>query len=195
MATPEIAPAPWRLTGSGYILLLGGIGTVMAVRYTSSGVGPYDELLCIPRLLPPYTISRIYVSTEASVASGRANWAIPKERADFVIARAGDADVVRVADAAGPIAELRLRAAGPSLPISTAPLPPPLRTLAQQLDGRRLLTTPSGRGRARPARLLSAWSDPARFPALSGARALAAVGVDDFVLRFPAARPDLSRAR
>lgn len=184
----SIAPAPWSLSGGGYIVLLGGVGLVMAVRYTSSGVGPYDELLCIPLGAPPLTINQIYVSTAASVAGGRANWGIPKRRADFLITRKGDADVIRVFDADSSIAELRLRAAGPSVPFNAAMIPAPLRTLAQELDGRRFVTRPAGRGHIRPARLLAAWANPARFADIGRARPIAAVGVDDFALTFPPAR-------
>lgn len=67
------APAPWDLTGEGFILLYkfpkefiekngfladyqkehfkGGFGTVMCVNYTSSNVGPYFELLFIPGII------------------------------------------------------------------------------------------------------------------------------------------------
>jgi acetoacetate decarboxylase len=56
----------------------------------TSGVGPYQELLFIPGLFHidgryTFSISKIYVSTEASVRSGIENWAIPKELADFKI--------------------------------------------------------------------------------------------------------------
>lgn len=56
----------------------GGLGSIMVVRYTSSPVGPYDELLYIPgKFTVPLTgeekmrITRIYVSTKASVYNGK----------------------------------------------------------------------------------------------------------------------------
>ncbi|GAA5898824.1 hypothetical protein JCM8208_005405 [Rhodotorula glutinis] len=72
----------------------GGFGVVLVVRYESSDVGPYDELMIIPGLFshpsedggePSYVlaITRIYVSTAASVANGRRLWGIPKHRAEF----------------------------------------------------------------------------------------------------------------
>jgi acetoacetate decarboxylase len=71
------------------------VTTVDKVRYSNSqpqtsGVGPYKELLFIPGVFHingryTYSISKIYVSTEASVRSGIENWAIPKEVADFTI--------------------------------------------------------------------------------------------------------------
>lgn len=61
----------------------GGVGAIMLVRYDSRPVGPYDELLYIPGLFSRgegnslvyyYSITRIWVSTEASVVNGRSNW-------------------------------------------------------------------------------------------------------------------------
>ena len=104
------APAPWNLTGNGYVILywfkkenlkdkcflddslkesyLGGRGCVMLVDYKSSDVGPYKELLFIPGKInfngkKLYTISKIFVSTLDSVVNGRENWGIPKEHANF----------------------------------------------------------------------------------------------------------------
>lgn len=107
---PSIVPPPWKLTGRGYIFVYkfskdfiknfsflsseeinqfkGSFGSVMIVQYKSSDAGPYDELLFIPGQIEyyknkRYTISKIYVSTQISVDSGRENWGIPKELADF----------------------------------------------------------------------------------------------------------------
>lgn len=123
-----VAPAPWFLTGEGWIIPLhtpfsttpvalssaayaplergteadqsdrfhGGVGFVMLVRYKTSNVGPYDELIYVPGLFSRRSpsdqqqpveyfpaITRIYVSTDESVYNGRKNWGIPKHRADF----------------------------------------------------------------------------------------------------------------
>ncbi|TKA51689.1 hypothetical protein B0A53_05394 [Rhodotorula sp. CCFEE 5036] len=117
-----IAPAPWSLTGEGWIIPLhtpfsttpipippaayaplergteadqsdrfhGGVGFVMLVRYKTSDVGPYDELIYVPGLFSRRSssqqqapveyfpaITRIYVSTNESVYNGRKNWGIP----------------------------------------------------------------------------------------------------------------------
>ncbi|KDE08364.1 hypothetical protein MVLG_01404 [Microbotryum lychnidis-dioicae p1A1 Lamole] len=71
----------------------GGVGAILVVRYTTSDVGPYDELMIIPgnfknKLKDGTTsfdlaITRIYVSTKESVYNGRQNWGIPKHHADF----------------------------------------------------------------------------------------------------------------
>jgi hypothetical protein len=113
---PQVVPAPWQLKGTGYMFLYnfpknwaskanfmpveqmgefqGGLGTLMLVDYESSDVGPYRELLLIPGKFSwlqyrNYAISRIWVSSETSVVSGRKNWGIPKHRADFRITARG----------------------------------------------------------------------------------------------------------
>ncbi|GAA5825397.1 hypothetical protein JCM5353_003616 [Sporobolomyces roseus] len=69
----------------------GGVGMVMIIRYEQGPAGPYDELLYIPGLFSKedkpeqyfLTTTRIYVSTDVSVANGRREWGIPKHRANF----------------------------------------------------------------------------------------------------------------
>jgi hypothetical protein len=70
----------------------GGLGTLMIVRYLESPCGPYDELVLFPGdyKVPvrndgsqSLRITRIYVSTAASVFNGRRNWNIPKRLANF----------------------------------------------------------------------------------------------------------------
>ncbi|GAB1521184.1 hypothetical protein RhiTH_004275 [Rhizoctonia solani] len=70
----------------------GGLGTIQLIRYHSSPVGPYDELLYVPgqmnykiggSSMSGLSITRIYVSSFASVVNGRRNWNIPKHLAKF----------------------------------------------------------------------------------------------------------------
>mmetsp|Transcript_5735 Transcript_5735/g.9565 ORF Transcript_5735/g.9565 Transcript_5735/m.9565 type:complete len:143 (+) Transcript_5735:478-906(+) len=67
--------------------LYSGFGAVMLVRYSDFPVGPYDELLLIPGAFEPKgtarkpfladrLVTRIYVSSIASVKQGRKNWGI-----------------------------------------------------------------------------------------------------------------------
>lgn len=98
---------PWELSGEGYILnywlspaftrrfqnfglveaKFGRIVQVILVRYYSSPVGPYDELLVLDHTTQNFKISsnipKIYVSSQASVNEGRYHWGIPKELASF----------------------------------------------------------------------------------------------------------------
>ena len=98
---------PWHLSGEGYILnywlnpqlieqfipfgleraKLGRLVQIMLVRYESSPVGAYDELLFLDHksngLNMHSYIPKIYVSSQASVDEGRYHWGIPKELAQF----------------------------------------------------------------------------------------------------------------
>ncbi|KAF8509463.1 hypothetical protein BU17DRAFT_98877 [Hysterangium stoloniferum] len=62
---------------------------VQVIRYNDSPVGPYDELIYIPGHFETpagkanLRITRIYVSTDASIHNGRKNWNICKHKARF----------------------------------------------------------------------------------------------------------------
>jgi len=110
MAKKAEFPAPWTLSGTGVMIFFpahkknvldsafigaenresfrGGMGAVMLVHYENADCGPYDELLYIPGFFEHNNktyirITKIFVSSQASVEWGRRNWAIPKELADF----------------------------------------------------------------------------------------------------------------
>jgi len=208
--------APWVLTGNGYVLVFkldrpfaeacgfippylkgryaGGIGTVMFVDYSYSDAGPYRELLFIPGIFRfgrnrYFSITRIYVSTMESVVSGRANWGIPKELAQFEVMREdASTERIRVMDEGKVFTELVLRTLPGKMPATTSLCPPAWRTLAHDLDGKTLLTTLRARGWAKPARLISAVSDQERFPDFSRGRMVLAVKIPDFFMVFPRAR-------
>jgi hypothetical protein len=218
-----MCPAPWDLRGSGWIVALklparhpahdaflppellgrgrGLASYLMYVDYAESGCGPYRELLFIPGAFPfpdgrrHLTISRILVSTWDSVVNGRANWGIPKDRADFEVARGGAdgrEERVRVTSDGREVCELRfatLRFA-PPVPVHGAPVPTSLRTLAQRLRGQTYYYAPQVRGRIRPGRLLSWQFDAELFPDLAGAAVVAALRVESFRMTFPVARVD-----
>ena len=205
------APAPWTLHGTGFILLYrfsreflgshglldeealasfaGGFGAVMAVDYHDSPVGPYRELLFIPGRFRTsagkrHRITRIYVSTEASVVNGRANWAIPKELAAFGWDRSGRTDEVTVTVDGKLLFSARLRERALRFPLSTALLPFPL---AQRRGDDLLLTRFSGKGWARPVAVEELRTGEG-FPALDGARPLLVLKVAPFTITFPSAR-------
>lgn len=217
MSTP-LAPAPWQLQGRGYIALLrfddGGqeqdrfvpeslrgkrgpsrYAWLMFVDYQHSDVGPYHELLFIPGRFAfedgrrHLSISRIFVSTQASVDNGRRNWGIPKELAAFEVDYGADGvDRVRLSRDGRCFATLAFRARGPRLPFPGHWLPDGLRTLGQHHQGQCFIYTPSARGALRLARVEQAWSDPAEFPALQQARVISAVAVPRFAMGFPVSR-------
>lgn len=205
-----IVPPPWSLTGSGYILayrfprrfleasgaladtahlgeFVGGVGVVMLVNYTSSDAGPYRELLFIPGAFKHprgrfYSITRIYVSTQVSVVSGRENWGIPKQWATF----AEDDDSVTTVSVGGKtIARFELSGAGPSLPTTTSLIPRRWRTLIQTYGDGALLTTPEASGWTGLAKVGKIEADPAHFPDLSGLRPFLALHAPRFQMTFP----------
>lgn len=217
MADKQIAtyPAPWTLHGNGYIMLYkfskrfveeqgnvpeflqgsfaGGFGAVMLVDYADSDAGPYGELLFIPgkfrfRNRRLDTISRIYVSSDESVVNGRANWGIPKEKADFTFTQV-DARTKKatISHEGKTVAEFELKSGRFFFHVSTKLLPFPL---VQKHEGRFLFTNFFGKGRGRFARVKNLKVDPTLFPDISQCRPIAVVAVDPFEITFPVAETD-----
>lgn len=210
-------PAPWRLAGSGSIFLFtfepgflrkGGfvppelgegfeatLGVLMLVDYRESDVGPYRELLfLVGRNLRwrnhRFSISRIYVSTEASAENGRENWGIPKQTAQFQVAKGKDG-AERVIVLKDGLAEVDLTVApepGRALPGTSLLLPPSWRTIVQPWNGRTYSTRLSGSGTVRRARLLDFRTLPHLFPDVREGTLVKGFEARDFRLRFPAAR-------
>ena len=211
-------PAPWSLAGDGWIVLLrlprkspsrsaylpqslqpslrAAVSALVYVEYSSAPCGAYRELLLIPGTVRfpdgrrHASISRIVVSTWASVVNGRANWGIPKDRADtFDVVRDATTERVRVADGGRELCALEFEAPrGPRLPLRTSWLPASWGTLAQLHEQRAYYYRPAARGSVRPVRLLRARYDGELFPDLSAATVLAAFRVDAFTMEFPVAR-------
>ena len=213
LPTVPLAPAPWSLTGTGYILLMklppavlddprhtpaalrgqrrGGLSMVMLVDYESSAVGPYRELLYIPGKFAfgaraYQSITRIYVSSIESVVNGRINWGIPKDRCDFDYQYGADGEDRLEARLDGqPFARFAFKAGGWRLPFSTAIVPNALLKLAQIHGGRQFVYVPSAAGRIQFAKVTD-WSfDATRFPDLAQGKVLACVKVPRFTMGFP----------
>ena len=210
----ELAPAPWDLVGQGYLFALwmphdvldhgsfilpqtpragrGRLAIAMFVDYARSDVGPYHELLYIPGKLrfgdqARLSISRIFVSSQASVVNGRINWGIPKDRCDFDV-RYGARDHVALRGNDGrAFAEMELEAFGPRLPALMQWTPRSWRTLSQVRDGQQFTYVPEASGHFRFARVRGWKFDAAVFPDLARGRVLAALKVTDFRMRFPVA--------
>jgi hypothetical protein len=207
----ELVVAPWNLTGSGLILayrfprsfvlengfvppelqdsFVGGIGTVMLVDYRTSDVGPYRELLFIPGQFQiegkrRYVITKIYVSTMASIVNGRANWAIPKELADFDVD--DEAKSFSVSQNDQPFFSLTVQARSWNLPFNTAWLPIKV-TLGQIQDEKLYITAPGGKGTVQFASAENIHVDSNLFPDIGQFRPLAAFRTQDFAITFPTA--------
>jgi len=211
----DLLPAPWRLTGKGYILIyrfhdlrltgpgslpsffedkfVEGFGALMLVDYSSSNAGPYIELLFIPgRFLIQgrrfYSITSIYVSTEASLINGRRNWGIPKMLAQARFEKTGknrERLVMHLNNRL--VADITLSYDRPVWPLDTRWLPFKFE-LAQAADRQLFFTRPGGRGRAGPAKIVDFKSDPELFPDLSGDKPWLAFKIDPFELVFPLPR-------
>jgi hypothetical protein len=174
----------------------------MFVDYADSDVGPYHELLYIPGALRigarrNLSITRIFVSTRASVVNGRSNWGIPKELAGFDVRYGGDGvryggdgvDHVRVVTADGGVfAEFELQARGPRLPAPGHWVPRRFRTLSQLRDGQVYTYAPLARGHLRFAKVRSWRFDAREFPDLARGKLVAAVKITDFRMLFPVAQ-------
>ncbi len=210
-------PAPWTLSGKGYIVLYkfsktfveektylpkflkghfaGGIGALMLVDYNTSEAGPYGELLLIPGKFKHKgkrlnTISNIYVSTMASVENGKKNWGIPKELADFSFQRIDThTEKVSILSGENSIAEFTLEAGNLSFPVNTKLLPFPL---VQNHEGNYYYTTFQGSGSGKFAKLKEVQINPKLFPDISGFKPLIAIKVDPFKITFPVATIALS---
>ncbi len=200
-------PAPWTLRGEGIILLFrfkkswvdqaanlpkylqqkfrGGFGYVMLVDYQESPVGPYKELLFIPGKFGEeklQSITTIFVDSEASTLNGRANWAIPKQTADFHWQKEKGLDRVDVTLNGKPVFQASIRSGGISFPMSTGLLPIRLR---QELEDQVLFTQPEGKGWGKLARIQEVEVDPQLFPDIRGIKPLLALKVSPFTLTFP----------
>lgn len=205
-------PAPWSLTGNGYIFIYkfpekfkespyfrislserasSGFGTIMLVDYEKSDAGPYRELLFIPGEFDYlykkfYSITKIYVSTQESVDNGRANWGIPKELADFQTVRIDkrrERIIVRKDGAIVFEAVLRKRLI--PFRVSTRYFS---HALVQKLEGPTVYFTEfNGSGRGRLAVLESLYCNPDYFPQVCSLRPMAVTAVEDFHITFPVA--------
>jgi Acetoacetate decarboxylase (ADC) len=211
----ELAPAPWQLQASAYVLAVrmpedvidtasfvpsslagkrtGQTAYVLFVDYKHSNCGPYRELLVAPAVYDfgeghyP-TITRIYVSTYDSVVNGRINWGIPKDRADFTIERGSDnVDTVRVSRDGHVFADMKFKPYGLTFPVTSALLPAGLRTLMQYWRGKSYRFTLSAKGSLRMAKLVEWKFDPKLFPDLARGKVLMAGYFPNFDMTFPVA--------
>jgi hypothetical protein len=131
------------------------------VRYAESPVGPYHEVLATPVILveapvPAGTVPFIAVDSLASIAGGRANWALPKTLARFEWSEAGRE---LAAHGDGWRIDARARPRGPALPFAV-----PLRNRQVAPDGAELVTGLRARGRLRLGRAAVRVSGPSLPP-------------------------------
>lgn len=208
---PEFLPAPWNLTGRGYVFVYrfsedfvrtqgmilthlqphfkGGLGTLMLVDYSSSNCGPYHELLFIPGKFQYHgknlhSISRIFVSSISSVINGQRNWGIPKDQAEFQVEQQKDgSEIWRVRFKGIEIFQARVGSGVIPFPIHSALVP---HTLMQSWEKQVYFTRLSARGLGHRAKLFEVRGDGQYFPDLSSQIPLLGMGVkiDNFHMTF-----------
>lgn len=207
-----IAPAPWSLTGNGYIFSYrlpekfvrekcflfdyqrdnykGLLASMMLVDYHTTPVGPYRELLFIPGVFElleknTFSISKIYVSDANSVWNGIENWGIPKELCDFDFQALDERTDKLVAKRENtPFFEATIRRGSFSFPLTTAFLP--LR-ITQQLRDEWVLTQPSAKGKAYFGKLTDINVNAALFPDIAPFKPWGVLVVKNFTMTFPVA--------
>ncbi len=206
-------PAPWDLKGKGYIFIYkfsrefveksgnvpeflegkfsGGFGSVMLVDYEESDAGPYGELLFIPGKFrfegkELDTISLIYVSTMESVVNGRANWGIPKEKADFKFEQISAQEEKATITVNGEVAaEFTIKSGKLTFPVSTKLLPFPL---VQEFEEKYYFTNFYGSGKGHFGKVVDMKINEKYFPDISSCRPIAVVKVTPFNITFPKAQ-------
>lgn len=212
-------PEPWQLSGRGALsawrvatarlpalppgatpLTLRGraLAVTAFVAYDDAGLLPYRELLAgvVVRhgrgaaARPALSITHIWVDSEASLAGGRALWAIPKQMARFSGGTSnGRTDESARAETGARPGALATARFGPRRllghPLPAIPLPLPLVSrVVQTEDGAAVSSRIRASARVRPAS--AAWDLP-RDGALSwldGARPLAHLLTEEFAMSF-----------
>jgi acetoacetate decarboxylase len=172
----------------------GGLGVLAVVRYADSDVGPYDELLWLAPwglrdgARRAHTVTRIFVSSEASCINGRRNWGIPKQLARFDVARlSASTQRFEVSTPRGRVASFSVATGRRSTPIDTRVLPSALRRLRQVQDATSFEVAPNVRGRLHAARFSERVTDPEQFADTRSARMLGGVCISEFEMTFPVA--------
>lgn len=196
--------APWELLGEGYVFLyrfptdllssfdldraqhnrILSIGAMFLVDYKDSPVGPYHEILIAPGIfkmgkIRRFSISKILVSSRASVVNGVNNWGIPKELASFKRVITESLDTWHIKNDSFDV-KIELTEKGIEFPISTSILP---LKLAQELDCDLVLTTARAKGKAKLAKLKS-MKIKGDFPQIERLKPIMGLKVNNFKMLF-----------
>jgi hypothetical protein len=131
------------------------------------------------------TISKIYVSTMASVENGIRNWAIPKELADIKFEQDGKLrEKVTASIGENEFFSATFRKFRLPFPVHTAFLPFPL---VQFRDNKAYYTKFTGKGCGCLVKPVLGKSNTDYFPDLSSKKIIAAIKVEPFQICFPKA--------
>ncbi|MDQ3815544.1 MAG: acetoacetate decarboxylase family protein [Armatimonadota bacterium] len=85
-----VPPPPWHLTGTAVLLPCGWRSALSLIRYDDSPVGPYNELALGVLTRHGPSVIGMWVTSEASLIGGRANWGYPKQLANLRWEREGE---------------------------------------------------------------------------------------------------------
>ncbi|MGE5583882.1 MAG: hypothetical protein ACM3X9_15300 [Bacillota bacterium] len=208
----KLIPAPWDLTGRGYIMFFkfppqfirefgfldgrfqkgfhGKTGCIIFGDYQQSKVGPYQELFFVPGKIHYhhrnlYTISKVFGSTAESVENARQNWGIPKELAAFSVTQVtNNLENIKVTQNGVPVIDITIRTpdSGLPLPLNTFFMPFPL---VQHMDGKTYYLNVKGHGSGRLGQILKVEVNPELFPNFAFFKHVAIIKVNRFQVRFP----------
>lgn len=206
----EIVKAPWRLVGRGWVFVFHldedqrkalacqgvdlqllnskSFASLMLVEYLSSNAGPYFELLFIPgKVASPlgsgYTINRILVSTQISVNSGRANWGIPKDLADFQVEKNSNCETWSIKHNSDLVLKAKMSSSWLPLPL-LSPMTPIVQYFEDNIFKFRLF----GYGMGRLARIEELEINSDLFPNIQKIKPILGVYIPSFRLNFPEPR-------
>jgi hypothetical protein len=198
-----IAPPPWTLRGSAVVLWTiarrgaklaadeGRLGAVAFVDYAESDAGPYRELLRARRFVRAGgrigpNVDPIWVTSEASAVSGRANWGLSKLVAhiDRAPGEGGQPETWIARDDHGPLGTLRHHPTGRRFPAAKPKGIGRMQTLAA---GQLFHTPITVRGTVRRTVVETLSLDADRVIDLSKHRVLLAVAITDGLMTFHAA--------
>lgn len=201
-------PAPWNLSGRGFIFLCrpkktvlpelksaaGGLRWMILADYQQSNAGPYRELLYIPGRISHEgrrysTITKIFVSTMESVVNGRKNWGIPKEIADFHIEEYESCTRIAVTLKDQLIGEVTLRRKHIPFPVTTKFFP---FHLMQKSQDTLFFTSFTGRGIGRFVHIDTMKLNEQLFAPLDKQDVITAIEVNPFSIVFPEAEKKIS---
>ena len=206
----QIVPAPWSLKGESFLQLLLNpveavrplipegfevksrqgytLGALMWVHYTSSPVGPYEELLFMPARVrfkgkTGYSITHIWVDSEDSVESGKENWLIPKRLGRMRFRSEGNVREASLEEGGATIALMRFRCPRfpPPVPMHSVLFPMPL---LQKREDRTVFVPFGGWGLSQPVKGGFVIKDPQALPLPRDAKRLPAGRLARFWLTF-----------
>lgn len=206
-------PPPWHLNGDAFIMnywlspaltkasahfgiapsYLGRMVQVMLVRYETSPVGPYDELLLLDHSIKYggslSFIPKIYVSTEVSVQHGQALWGIPKELAQFEWLERENTCYCQI-QFGEQIMSIKLmkKPATQTASVSSKYLPDLILKIKQHDQSRTFSFAPQFSGALKPMQSIEWINTLDIFPDFSKATALKSFYIPEFQLIFPEAQ-------